>query len=463
MTDYPYITNESLAGGSDLPPAGDTVPCGFMRYTCEPQPRITYMNQRMIEMLRIPEHTDEEFDALALYQSNIFLMIPAEDRRRFAKYLNLVYSSDNPLAGEITVMRCDGTRARLFGWVIKSENAQGETEFQSVCMDMTEHDRLQREERAHACASRDAVQGRTQAGVAGAPGTDGSDQTDALRKENAELKEGIRDLAMRFRDGIAGFEISPEDGVRPLYASENAYEFFGYSKEEWLAMTERFTPLAQFVAYTDIPYEQFAEGLRIGEAAFPYYDVRTGALRQIKVVCTPRREGSTAPRYAMLYDADHMGTTGVDQPGGQLPAKTRQVVTIRTFGYFDVFVGDRPIAFRNKKAKELLALLVDRRGGYITSEEAIGFLWEDEPANGMTLSRYRKVALRLKNTLEEYGIPDIVESVGGKRRLVTERVQCDLYQYLSGEEQYASLFKGSYLSNYSWGETTLGELITDQN
>ena len=139
-----------------------------------------------------------------------------------------------------------------------------------------------------------------------------------------------------------------------------------------------------------------------------------------------------------------------------------RTVSIRTFGYFDVFVGDSPIAFRNKKSKELFALLVDRKGGYVTSEEAIGFLWEDEPANPLTLSRYRKVALRLKSTLEEYGISEIVEAVDGKRRIVMDKVECDLYQYLSGKEEYAQLFKGSYLTNYSWGETTLGELINSR-
>ena len=85
-------------------------------------------------------------------------------------------------------------------------------------------------------------------------------------------------------------------------------------------------------------------------------------------------------------------------------------------------------------------------------------MWEDEPVNPVTLARYRKVALRLKNILEEYGIADVVESVDGKRRIVTERVRCDLYDYLSGREEYAQLFKGSYLTNYSWGESTLAEL-----
>ena len=158
----------------------------------------------------------------------------------------------------------------------------------------------------------------------------------------------------------------------------------------------------------------------------------------------------------MLYPIE--GSTEAGRP--TLPEKRN--VFIRTFGYFDVFVGDTPIAFRNKKSKELFALLVDRKGGYVTSEEAISFLWEDEPANTLTLSRYRKVALRLKSTLEEYGISDIVEAVDGKRRIVMDKVECDLYNYLSGKEEYSQLFKGSYLTNYSWGENTLGELIGDQ-
>ena len=149
----------------------------------------------------------------------------------------------------------------------------------------------------------------------------------------------------------------------------------------------------------------------------------------------------------------------IDEGAGHPRENTH--VRIRTFGYFDVFVDDKPIAFRNEKSKELFALLTDRRGGFVSSEEAISFLWEDEPANSVTLARYRKVALRLKNILEEYGISDIVESVNGNRRLVTDKVQCDLYDYLSGQAEFAQLFKGSYLSNYSWGENTLAQLTGD--
>ena len=55
-------------------------------------------------------------------------------------------------------------------------------------------------------------------------------------------------------------------------------------------------------------------------------------------------------------------------------------------------------------------------------------MWEDDPVNAVTFSRYRKVVLRLKNTLEEYGILDVIETVDGKRRIVPERIRCDLYE-----------------------------------
>ncbi len=145
----------------------------------------------------------------------------------------------------------------------------------------------------------------------------------------------------------------------------------------------------------------------------------------------------------------------------QPQTRSGKKVYIRTFGYFDVFVDGAPIAFRSQKAKELFALLVDRRGGFVSSEEAIGFLWEDEPLSSVVFARYRKIALRLKNILEEYDIPDIIEVSDGKRRLIVEKTGCDYYDYLSGREEYATLFKGSYLMNYSWGERTLGELMSE--
>ena len=546
LTDITDLKNEN----DNLQFLNETIPCGFLRYTCEKQPKITYINPKMIELLRFPEVKDGEMDYLEMYKSNIFLMVPMEERRRFSKYLNRVYSADAPIAGEMTVLRCDGTRAHIFGWVTKCINERGEEEFQSVCMDITERYQTRKTSESQrylraledvydkifefnldantvrclhcgeksymkrfeniAMQIEDALEKWLVASVSPKQqdavrrffgdfcqkrlhGVDGKppqitynarstddhikqytgvfikvdesvsfyccreikdlDNATALELENTQLKEKMRDLVMQFSDGLAAFEVSSEGLVKPLYANENVCEFFGYTQEEWLPLTECFTPLGNFVAHSEVAYEDFAELLRTGEAEFTYFDYKSETERKIKAICSEKEPNVNASRYVMLY------AVGENAAAAKRTLPEKRMVSIRTFGYFDVFVGDCPIAFRKKKSKELFALLVDRKGGYVTSEEAIGFLWEDEPANTLTLSRYRKVALRLKSTLEEYGISDVIESVDGKRRIVMDKVECDLYQYLSGKEEYAQLFKGSYLTNYSWSEITLGELM----
>lgn len=131
-------------------------------------------------------------------------------------------------------------------------------------------------------------------------------------------------------------------------------------------------------------------------------------------------------------------------------------IFVRTFGFFDVFVGGVPIYFRGSRSKELLAMLVDRRGGFLDAEEAISRLWENEPADRTTYARYRKVAMRLKQSLEAAGIGDIVEYRNGRRRVLPEKFSCDYYRFLErGGDQG---FTGTYMSNYSWSEVTLAEI-----
>lgn len=541
LTDITEIKNEN----NNLQFLNETIPCGFLKYTCEKQPKITYINKQMMDFLRFPGTRDGEIDYLELYKDNIFLMVPMEERRRFALFLNRVYTAGVPIAGEMTLLRCDGTRAYIFGWVTKCVNEQGVEEFQSVCIDVTErhHAKKANEAKRYLKALTDVydkifeydlgantvkciygqdspvfkwienipmqMEDATEKWIADtvveedregvcsffkaffqkklyksnskppqiryrALSSSGevklyggiflkmdnsvslyccrrvpdTEEADTLRSENVSLKENMQELVMRFTDGVAAFEVT-DKFVTPLYASDNVCEFFGFTKEEWIPMMKKSTPIKTFVARSEAVYEDFAELLQNGEAEFTYFDLKSETERRIKAICSQKAPGGSSPRYIMLYNVE-------DTESKELPEN--RTVSVRTFGYFDVFVGGKPIAFRNKKSKELFALLVDRRGGYVSSEEAISFLWEDEPVSPVTLARYRKVALRLKNILEEYGISDIVESTDGKRRIVTEKVQCDLYEYLSGKEEFSQLFKGSYLTNYSWGENTLAEL-----
>ena len=49
-------------------------------------------------------------------------------------------------------------------------------------------------------------------------------------------------------------------------------------------------------------------------------------------------------------------------------------IHVKTFGYFDVYVGDKPISFRLAKSKEILAYLVETYGG-----ELVFGHWDMEP------------------------------------------------------------------------------------
>ncbi len=158
-----------------------------------------------------------------------------------------------------------------------------------------------------------------------------------------------------------------------------------------------------------------------------------------------RSGGNTIRDYALLSSHSHISRLPHD-------------VKIQTFGYFEVFVDGKPILFKSKKAKELLAVLVDRRGGYISSGDMISYLWEDEPVNPTTNARCRKVAMILKNTLAEYNVDYIIESADRQRRLVSDAVDCDLFHFLNGDESYVNNFDGTYMLNYSWSEWTASYL-----
>ena len=135
-------------------------------------------------------------------------------------------------------------------------------------------------------------------------------------------------------------------------------------------------------------------------------------------------------------------------------AADQDPIFIRTFGHFDVFVDGEAVLFNHPKAKELFALLVDRRGGFVSANEVISCLWEDEPSNKTTLARCRKAAMQMKQTLAQYGIDWIVETINGKRRVLVSRCKCDLEQYFRQDDETAHKMIGNYMSEYSWAENS---------
>ncbi len=133
----------------------------------------------------------------------------------------------------------------------------------------------------------------------------------------------------------------------------------------------------------------------------------------------------------------------------KLVNKTTRDVRIRTIEGFDVFVNGVPVDFRSKKSKELLAFGVNKRGAYATMEEAIAALWPNKDIEYGKLS-YRDSVWKLKKTLNENGLDNLVEFQRGHFKVNTKAASCDLYEIYDGTTTLTSIV--SYMPVYEWAQ-----------
>lgn len=136
----------------------------------------------------------------------------------------------------------------------------------------------------------------------------------------------------------------------------------------------------------------------------------------------------------------------------------KRKVFIHTFGSFEVLLDGKRIHFKDKKAKELLAILVDRKGAEVSNDQAITLLWENSVNNQRYQNRFRRVVKDLKDTLEEVGIGFILFNRYNSRSVNVKTFGCDYYWLLDGDETIMASYDGSYMIEYSWAEASIAEL-----
>lgn len=137
---------------------------------------------------------------------------------------------------------------------------------------------------------------------------------------------------------------------------------------------------------------------------------------------------------------------------------TRKKVRIQTFGGFEVYVEGKPLYFGRSKAKELLAYLVDKRGGSVTNGDASAALWEEKENSKAQKSYYRIVVSQLRGTLREAGIENILVKGHNSLAIIPELLDCDSYRFLDGEPQAINSYRHNYLPGYHWAEFSIGIL-----
>ncbi len=133
-------------------------------------------------------------------------------------------------------------------------------------------------------------------------------------------------------------------------------------------------------------------------------------------------------------------------------------LSVRCFGYFDIFHKGEPVVFARKKSKELFAYLIDRKGGVCTSSEIASVLWEDEPDANVTKHRLRTVISDLRATLKSIGCEGVLIRENRQLAIRVDRVDCDYYRMLDGDMAALNAYHGDYMIQYSWAELTTAAL-----
>ncbi len=132
-----------------------------------------------------------------------------------------------------------------------------------------------------------------------------------------------------------------------------------------------------------------------------------------------------------------------------------QGLFIRTFGDFEVFFNGLPIHFKYQKTKEFLAFLIDRRGSMVSNGECITILWEGQTGKTEYFKQLRK---DLNTVLKTIGCEDILIKHRGEIGIVPERISCDLFYYTHGHPQGLNAYRGEYMNQYYWAESTRAAL-----
>lgn len=136
----------------------------------------------------------------------------------------------------------------------------------------------------------------------------------------------------------------------------------------------------------------------------------------------------------------------------------RKMLAVHTFGNFEVYVDKKPLHFKSRKAKELMAYLVDRQGAGASTEEIAVRLWEELPYDTNVKNKVQKAKRDLRASLQAEGLEDILISRHNDLAVNAAYLECDYYRFCIGEQKARAAYLGEYMVNYSWAESTAGQL-----
>lgn len=144
-----------------------------------------------------------------------------------------------------------------------------------------------------------------------------------------------------------------------------------------------------------------------------------------------------------------------------LVRRQKKSVYVQMFGRFVVMKDGIPIKLSGK-AKEILALILVKRGREISNQEIYSTIWELREYSNDKMKVYYNALKRLKDHLKEYGLENLILSTARGQMANVEMFDCDYYSWLDGSYESEEEFRHEFLTEYSWGEYILGNLVHDK-
>ncbi len=140
--------------------------------------------------------------------------------------------------------------------------------------------------------------------------------------------------------------------------------------------------------------------------------------------------------------------------------RQKKEIFIQTFGRFLVLRNGKPLPLSGK-AKEILALVVTRRGKEISNEEIYSTIWEGRPYGNVEMTVYYNALRRLKQTLREERLENLLISTQRGQLVNTSLFDCDYYAWQDKNNSAGNRFEGEFMSEYSWGEYILAGILNN--
>ncbi len=126
-----------------------------------------------------------------------------------------------------------------------------------------------------------------------------------------------------------------------------------------------------------------------------------------------------------------------------------RLIELKCSGPFDLFLNGRLVSFSSTKAKELLALLTAYQGSTLTMNDAIAHLWPDKDVE-LAKKLYRDAVWRLRKTLKDNELGDLVIFEKAKSSISNINIKCDFWECMNGKLE--TFDSAQFMVNYPWRE-----------